>query len=199
MYKLFSLVLIVTVMIGMQSCQKDDMLTNNADSSALDPVLKNASSNTFYSSTVPLGGGVARAWVKVTKDGDPMEVGINLSGKALMNLPEEDTQYDIELPAPKGQHFYMHALLDWNPNGHEPEGIYTLPHFDFHFYTISSEERMAIPPVDAPYMDSIPPSQYIPENYSELPGLVSGMGAHWVNANSPELPPTLAKFTHTMM
>lgn len=199
MKNLYLFLLIILGMIGAQSCQKDDMLPNNEQSSELDLALKSKTVNTFYSSTIPLGNGVARGWIKVNKDGDPMEVGINLSEKALMNLPDVPMQYVIELPKTKGNHFYTHALFDWNPQGHEPDGIYTLPHFDFHFYIISNEERMAIPPRDISYQDSIPPNQYIPENYVELPGLVPGMGAHWVDIYSPELPPTFAKFTHTMI
>jgi hypothetical protein len=26
-----------------------------------------------------------------------------------------------------------HVMLDWTPMGHEPDHVYTLPHFDFHF------------------------------------------------------------------
>jgi hypothetical protein len=196
----FSFILLVSVtLIGFQSCQKEignDSLNTQNDNS---PVLKSATMNTFYSPTLPIGGGVARAWIKVNKSGDPLEAGINLSAKALTNLPAEMQQYVFVLPAKKGKNFYNHVLLDWNPHGHEPAGIYDLPHFDFHFYTISNEDRLAIPPANPPYMDPAPAAKYIPANYFELPGLVPAMGAHWANATSPELPPTLQKFTHTFI
>ena len=39
---------------------------------------------------------------------------------------------------------FQFVQFDWNPKGHEPEGVYTLPHFDFHFYTVSDAAVMAI-------------------------------------------------------
>lgn len=186
-------------MIGFQSCNKEmgndslNVATGNS------PVLKSATANTFYSSALPMGNGVARAWIKVNKSGDPLEAGVSLSGQALANLPLEPQQYVFVLPKNKGQNFYNHVLLDWNPHGHEPAGVYDLPHFDFHFYTIANEDRLAIPPANPPYFDPAPASQYVPANYFELPGLVPAMGAHWVDATSPELPPTLQKFTHTFI
>ena len=53
--------------------------------------------NVFYTSTQPLGGGVVRAWVQVDKMGDPMAVGVNLSAKALMDLPDDVVQMGFEL------------------------------------------------------------------------------------------------------
>ena len=43
---------------------------------------------------------------------------------------------------------YKFIELDWNPAGHEPAGVYTLPHFDYHFYKIGVAERDAIVPTD---------------------------------------------------
>jgi len=196
----FSLILLASFyLIGFQSCKKevgnDSISAKNENS----PVLKSATMNTFYSSTLPVGNGVARAWIKVSNSGDPLEVGINLSGKALINLPAEPKQYVFILPKNKGQNFYTHVLFDWNPHGHEPAGIYDLPHFDFHFYTVPNEQRLAIPSANPPYMDPAPALKYIPTNYVELPGLVPEMGAHWVDMTSPELPPTFQKFTHTFI
>jgi hypothetical protein len=37
--------------------------------------------------------------------------------------------------------------LDWNPRGHIPDGVYTVPHFDVHFYLITREQREEIVPV----------------------------------------------------
>ena len=155
--------------------------------------------NKFYSKTVSVGNGVARAWIKTLENGDPLEVGIDLTGKALMNLPDEPMQYVLPLPKNKGNYFYNHVLFDWNPAGHEPPGIYDIPHFDFHFYITSSEYREAIPPMNPPYFDPAPDDMYVPTNYMELPGLVPGMGAHWVDSTSAELPPILETFTKTFI
>ncbi len=141
----------------------------------------------FYSSTQTLGDSVIQAWVQVDSTDAPIAVGVNLSAEALTNLPEEVVQLVLELPEAKGNNFYTHALVDWNPEGHEPDGVYTIPHFDFHFYTLSNEERLAIPFMDAEsYSDPAPEDMYVPENYIETPGLVPAMGAHWIDVTSPE-------------
>ena len=190
--------MVIAAIIILQSCATDDSVMDNTETLS---ELKNASMNTFYSKTVPVGNGVARAWIKATKSGDPLEVGIDLSGKALMNLPEEPMQYILPLPKNKGSHFYNHVLFDWNPAGHEPPGVYDLPHFDFHFYITSTEEREAIPPRDTSYMDPAPDAQYVPPLHMQLPGLVPQMGAHWVDVTSPELqpPPNNQIFTKTFI
>lgn len=181
---------------GLYSCQKEE-IPEPLDS---DLELKSKTMNTFYSKTVPIGNGVARAWIQVKKNGDPMAVGMNLSGKALMDLPDEHTSYVLELPKNKGHHFYTHVLLDWSPGGHEPPGIYDVPHFDIHFYTIPSEEREKIPFRPPPYTDTEPAAQYIPPLYMILPGLVPEMGAHWVDLTAPELQdPPQAPFTQTFI
>jgi len=189
--------LILGTLIGIQGCQKEDLGTDPGLTNGISPELKSQSMNTFYSSTLPVGKGVARAWITVTKTGEPISVGINLSGKALQNLPAEPQQYVLILPKNKGQNFYTHVLFDWNPHGHEPIGVYDVPHFDFHFYTVSNEDRLAIPFLAPPNFDTPPASKYIPALYIPLPGLVPEMGAHWVNVTSPELHEI--PFTHTMI
>lgn len=192
-----SLILVTGLsLIGLQSCQKDE-LAGFSDENSLE--LKSNSMNTFYSPTITVGNGVARAWVAENKNGEPTSVGINLSAKALQNLPEEPTQYVLTLPKNKGQNFYTHVLFDWNPHGHEPAGIYDLPHFDVHFYIIPNEDRLAIPLLLPPGYDVAPGADYIPTSYFPLPGLVPEMGAHWANSKSPELPPVFATFTHTFI
>jgi hypothetical protein len=74
--------------------------------------------------------------------------------------------------------------LNWNPAGHEPPGIYDLPHFDLHYYMISNEEREAM---DNAKMDILPDAAYFPQTYiSPGPG-VPKMGNHWLDVTSPEL------------
>ncbi|MCK3684737.1 DUF5602 domain-containing protein [Maribellus sp. YY47] len=193
-FKRIWILLIIISMWGLQSCQKDEMISSAGDDFM---ELKNASMNTFYSSTEPVGNGVVRAFVTQNKAGDPLEVGINVSAKALEKLPSEMMQYVLELPKGKGNHFYTHVLFDWNPMGHEPPGVYDLPHFDIHFYIIPNEDRMNIPPMAPPYLDPAPDSAYIPPMHMELEGLVPGMGAHWVDLTSPEL--SGATFTRTFI
>jgi len=39
---------------------------------------------------------------------------------------------------------FRHVVLNWNPQGHVPPGVYTAAHTDFHIYFTSVEERRAI-------------------------------------------------------
>ena len=144
------------------------------------------SSTTFYGDSVAIGNGYAQAWVSENSNGDPTAVGINISEKGLEDLPDSMAQFVLPLPAGKAKGFYTHTLLDWNPEGHEPPGIYNLPHFDFHFYIIPNEERMAIGLNDTVQFANAPDSMYVPSNYMHIPGGVPQMGSHWADLLSSE-------------
>ncbi len=196
--KITMLTLIVSLSAIIQSCQKEEMINNkNESANSSSDELKSLGSNIFYGSTVPMGNGTARAWIKVdgNGNGDPVAVGIELSEKALENLPELNTEFVLDLPKNKGGNFYTHILIGWNPNGHLP--FYGVPHFDFHYYWIPIEDRMAIGPENSPLFDILPAQLYIPENYMKVPGGVPHMGAHWVDLMAPEF--TGGEFTRTMI
>lgn len=185
--------------VVLQSCQKEDgfesqlkMTTQSKSEKRTEKAIR------YYGPAVPIGGGVAKAWVSEDENGDPVAVGINLSEKALENLPDQPAQYVLYFPVKKGKNFYKHMLVDWNPQGHEPAHVYDIPHFDFHFYYIPNEERLAIPGVNPPYLDPAPGSEFIPSNYLELPGIVPQMGVHWADLLSPEIAGT-GTFTKTLI
>lgn len=195
-----SFLMAIAAVTILSACQKDEEFSNDQNSGlTLQPDLKSQSTNTFYGPTVPMGGGVARAWVTVNKEGDPKAVGINLSEKALTSLPADPTAFVLLLPPNKGKNFYKHVLLDWNPLGHEPAGTYDVPHFDFHFYTISSADRLAMVPLSPPAYDTPVASQYVPSAYLQLPGIVPAMGAHWIDLLSPEISGGSSLFTKTFI
>ena len=198
-YESLGVLFAVGVMSLMQACQKDDQFSTSQDDVTLKKAgFVNNPVRTFYSSTIPLGNGVVRAWVTENLNGEPVAVGVNLSEKALQNLPTEPAIYTLEFPKNKGKNFYTLVGLDWNPQGHEPEVFYGLPHFDFHFYIIPDEERQAIPLLLPPAMDLSPAPQYIPDLYMQTPGIVPQMGAHWVDVTSPEFQPG-GTFTKTFI
>jgi len=185
-YRNLTIVLAVGAISLLQSCQKDDQFNPQLDRVALSNTERKVNSvNTFYSSTVPIGNGVGRAWVSENSNGEPVAVGVNLSEKTLMNLPDEPIQYVLILPKNKGKNFYTHVLLDWNPNGHEPEFAYSALHFDVHFYIIPNEDRLAIGPNDNVQFDNLPDAIYLPDAYGSGPG-VPQMGVHWVDFLAPE-------------
>jgi hypothetical protein len=186
-YTNIAMLLVVGAISLLQACQKDDRFRSERKEF---PDSKHGDSyeheNKFYSSTLPIGNGVVRAWVKQNKDGEPVSVGVNFSEKALQNLPSDPAQYVLLLPKNKGKNFYTHVLIDWNPQGHEPAHVYDLPHFDVHFYIIPNDQRLAIGPDDLAQFANAPASQYMPDHYLQIPGGVPQMGAHWADLLSDE-------------
>jgi hypothetical protein len=75
-----------------------------------------------------------------------------------------------------------HLTVYWEPHGHPP-GAYLTPHFDFHFYNISSATRTAIDCSDATKPAALPPGYGMidleVEELGTLVGLcVPEMGMH---------------------
>lgn len=179
-------ILIVAVIAFFSSCQKEQQPLPTDQRDDHTSSLKNSHGKTLYGPTVPMGNGVARAWVSEDDAGNPVAVGINLSEKALDRLPAEPTHWVMEFHKNSATDFYTHLLVDWNPQGHEPPGVYDLPHFDFHFYIIPSSEREMIGPDDTVQFANAPAPQYVPPAYLQTPGGVPQMGAHWIDLLAPE-------------
>ena len=154
-----------------------------------------------YGEAVPMGNGTARVYVEMA-NGVPVELGIALSEAALDGLPTHHTPGGIELEPGHRMFFstpamprtnptpYRHVLLGWNPSGHEPPGVYDVPHFDFHFYTIDDAARLAIDAADPRFAEKAanhPAAERMPAGYVAIPGGVPMMGAHWVDPTTPEL------------
>lgn len=195
-YTWFSMLLVGTLFL-FQSCQKDGLTEIQEEYATMDVELKKADgSRTFYGPTVKVGDGVARAYVKENRAGVPIEVGLNLSAKALEKLPQHHADFVLPFHPNKGKRFYDHVLLGWAPDGHEPPEVYDIPHFDVHFYITSVDDREAIKGQAGP--DVMPAPNYIPENFFMLPGIVPQMGAHWADFTAPELN-GVALFTHTFI
>ncbi|MBL0937556.1 MAG: DUF5602 domain-containing protein [Gemmatimonadaceae bacterium] len=180
-----------------------------------------------YGAALEVGNGRARAYVVLDEQNAnrPLEVGVALDATAMNGLPAptapapgtdphahvDTKEYLLTLPAQHGTP-YQFITLDWNASGHEPPGIYDLPHFDFHFYTISPAEREAILPTDPAFAQkaaNFPTAAYVPAGYMVLPpppapvNAVPRMGVHWLDVASPELQaptsPNYKAFTYTFI
>jgi hypothetical protein len=154
---------------------------------------------TVFGPEKTMGAGAARSYLSV-ENGLPVEIGFELTENALHDLPAAPhhpghhvmTEYILELPKEAQVTPFKFLELDWNPYGHEPDGIYNRPHFDFHFYTIAKEQRDAIDPADPDYMrkaENLPPAAEVPADYITPPPItpVPRMGVHWVSTNAEEL------------
>jgi hypothetical protein len=161
---------------------------------------------TFYGTPVSFAGGTVRSYL-VMRGGMPSELGIAVDQAAMAGLPATgpgeggSTMLDVPLPSRAlAETPYRLAEVDWNPNGHPPAGVYDVPHFDFHFYTITAQQRDAIDPSDPQFNQKAgnnPPASQLPAGYVAIPGAVPHMGVHWVDPSSPELQGQ--PFTHTFL
>jgi hypothetical protein len=157
--------------------------------------------NTFYGPQVQMGNGHVRSWINITrKDDIPLAIGIEFTSKSFENLPGadaaiEDNRFDLRLhQKAMAVTPFDHITLNWEPNGHEPVGIYNVPHFDMHFYKISIAEQMAITGTPT----APPLAGYLPVTYVIKGATVPQMGTHWLDPfNSPELHG--APFSHTFI
>jgi hypothetical protein len=140
----------------------------------------------------PLGRGTVATYVTLDNAGNPTELGIRLSASALDGLPTEKASPAnmtmLEFPAQAGRTDFNHATLDWNPHGHPPVGVFTVPHFDFHFYMSDEASVMAIDPhtpAGAAEAAHLPAPRYVPAGYAPELGppavtAVPAMGLHWL-------------------
>lgn len=152
---------------------------------------------TRYGPEAPLGGGTVRAYLIVDEEERPVELGVALGEGVfgglpdLADAPDEEAFVLRDLALPEGNPTpFRLASIDWNPRGHVPP-MYTLPHFDFHFYLIDVPARDAIEAPDPVELEAIgsraPGEGLLPANYV-YPGeaTVPQMGGHWIDPASHE-------------
>jgi len=186
-----------------------------------------------YSSPYVLGNGQVSTFVKYNKN-KPIEIGVEITEAAFYGLPttESDGKWDvvdrqgnvimpccgheIVMSYPKWvleNTNFKHFVLNWNPQGHVPAGIYDIPHFDFHFYTISNYQRQNIKVAKAEnrcfvvdhfvpvtcdiYYRSVKalPAKAFPARHSNVGAVEPGMGNHLLDLSYPEFNNGI--FTHT--
>lgn len=145
----------------------------------------NEQANTYYGPSVQFGQGTAQTLVRIGSDGDLQAVGVKISEETLEGLPSDPQRVTLQFPEEAEGMIFDHFDLEWNPNGHEPPGIYDIPHFDMHFYTISEIEKMNI--TNPELAEVLPAPQFWPETYVPTPGFVPMMGKHWISTEAGEI------------
>ena len=151
---------------------------------------------TYLGQFTIMGNGTVRTWVKYDKTKRPTALGVTFSETALDGLREDlpkqmpVMEYKLALPKEAAITGFDHVSLDWNPFGHAPQGIYTAPHFDVHFYLMTPQERSKITAVgkDLAVTEKKPEARFMPKGYIIPPeSAVPQMGAHAVDTATPEL------------
>ncbi|GAA4730080.1 hypothetical protein [Flavisolibacter ginsenosidimutans] len=143
--------------------------------------------------------GKAWTWYEADDNNNPVRIAIAMDDASMASLdtltpgaPGHHHENSLSLklhPKATGGTPFTHVLLDWNPAGHEPAGVYDKPHFDFHFYIQPEAERIAIPTYDLAQakFDNAPAQGYMPPTYINPGGGVPQMGAHWLDVTTPEV------------
>lgn len=181
------------------------------------------SSETMYGGIAEIGNGQVESYAEVDGEGVPQAIGLKFSKDALQNLPADmgdgnrcadlnsDNVIDkkteclmwhervIPLPSDISRRSdipFKWALLNYNPHGHMPEGVWNVPHFDVHFYIESIEKVFSLMPgpcgpekmrCDQYEMATKPvPSNYIHADYKDVGAAAPAMGNHLVDPTGPE-------------
>ena len=187
------LIVFSAVFLQLTSCTKEVDTPTASSFSGLTStsLVKDNKIKTFKGPEVSMGNGKARSVIILDDNNNPLSLTIEMSNAAFTGLPEAETAYllPLHLKAKETTPF-NHITVNWNPHGHEPNHVYDLPHFDFHFYKISVQERLSIMPysgASVPLFDLLPPPGYMPPTYIPTPAGVPQMGKHWIDVTSPEL------------
>lgn len=156
-------------------------------------------SGTFFGPATAMAGGTARAYVTLNSSGTPTDLGVALTETALTGLPGASTEFVFALPSQASATPFKHAVINWQPLGHPPPMVYTVPHFDVHFYMITQAERDAIVLGDSQLdakMVRQPAAEFVPAGYVAGMGQPR-MGMHWGDPAAPER--NGQPFTHTFI
>ncbi len=182
----FMLLFSIIAIFSLSSCKKD----------------KNEPDQNIKGPEVTMGNGKANSFFKIDASGTPLEIGFEMTMEAfngLTQIPMDFANSTFVLPLDQKALDvtpFDHLVINWQPHGHPPVGVYTDPHFDFHFYTITLAEQMAIPPyspASAAQIDLLPPAGFMPATYKPDPAGIPAMGKHWTDPAAP------SPFTHTLI
>ncbi len=182
--------------------------------------------------TQSIGNGEVTSFAQFDEQGIPIKIGVAFSADALEGLPStrsdlhncadrnEDGTVDkskecspwhewvLPLPhkASKNNEIpFNWILLNWNPRGHIPPGVYDTPHFDIHYYIAPIAEIFAIEAgtCGPEYVDCDQfevgkkpvPEQYMHADFVNLNAVAPSMGNHLIDTTAVEFKGE--PFTHT--
>lgn len=150
----------------------------------------------YEGAPVHVGHGNAHVVVQTGPTGQPVSVAVVLTQNALKGLPttlskknlEGSWEYPLPMPSRGPKTGYTEVMIDWNPQGHPPPHIYTVPHFDFHFYGIDKAAVAQISfkgPTDP--ATKVSDQRLVPDGYKVIAETaVNQMGVHAIDTTAPE-------------
>jgi hypothetical protein len=174
-------------------------------------------------SQIALGNGTVSSYADVKSGGEPSAIGLVFSSTALDGLPasggdhhhcvdrnkdgalDHATEciptYEHVVPLPdavarRGDVPFKWVLLNWNPVGHIPPGIYDVPHFDIHFFMEPIASVFALRSgfcgpeffsCDQFEVAKQPvPANYMHPDFKDVDAAVPAMGNHLIDLTGPE-------------
>lgn len=210
------------------------LLVGCSDNSLIEPARSDArgGGRLFAGDPVAIGNGTATAFATVLPTGRPTSLGVEMTAPSMHGLPtdfsDERACYDrngdgsVDATMEGGEcavgHEYIldfpdqpdvpfqYVMLNFNPMGHIPPGVYTLPHFDVHFYIQDLAEVMAIDAGPCQVLTACDdyaeakrpvPASYVPPNYIDVDAVEPMMGNHLVDPTGPEF--NGVEFTRTFI
>jgi len=178
-----------------------------------------------------VGDATAQSYAEFDETGKPIAVGLVFSPTFFDQLPAghsdlhhcfdkdgngtvdpateclQEYEWAIPLPsavASRSDIPFKWALLNWNPVGHIPPGVYDVPHFDIHFYMDPIESVYALQPGACGEMircdqfeiatKPVPPN-YVASDYINVDAAAPAMGNHLIDPTGSEFNGT--PFTRT--
>ncbi len=151
---------------------------------------------TYEGKKVAIGRGTAHTVVRTDASGATTSISVVFTPGMLKGLPkaakgkDPDFPYFLPMPAKGPKTVVDHVVINWESVGHAPPKVYDVPHFDFHFYTVSRAAQMKVAFKDENDSGSPaqqPPAELVPAGYIVPPGTaVPQMGVHAVDPSSPE-------------
>ena len=174
----------------------------------------------IYGDRALMGNGSVQTYGQIHADGKPYAIGIEFTEGFLQNLPmnhvgDYATCYDVggdgtysmeECPGGHARALFFPRevseqtpfkwfLLNWNVMGHGPPAIFDKPHFDFHFYIQTYEDRNLIRLGECPGASNCEdhakaikpvPAQFVPPGYIDVGAVEAKMGNHLIDPTGPE-------------
>lgn len=161
-----------------------------------------AQNKVFRGPQVSVGGGMAWSEMVFDSADELQELSVVFTEDALTNLPPTlpNSEFIIPMPTQAPASNYDHLGINWQPQGHPPPMVYTVPHLDVHFYLIGMAARDAMTPADPGFVAKVtkaPAAGEAPPNYVADPLGIPRMGAHWTDQSSHEFHGS--PFTSTMV
>lgn len=122
--------------------------------------------------SIEVGNGTVTAYATTTAAGTAISLGVHIDGAAMAAFGDEEVDVNLDFPTTTAagdavdHHQFRFVRFEYLPDGHIPEGVYDVPHFDFHFFMLDEQTVEAIEPHPAQY--TIPKPQ-MPEAHIRPP------------------------------